>query len=97
MGNKFMRKMVTLILAAAMVMKNIKDFKKKVDYSEYGGAPLLGTAKPVIKAHGSSDEKAFYNALNKAVKDVRGEKASSLFVETFSRATKKLVEEKLKM
>jgi len=43
------------------------------------------------------DYEAFYNALNKAVKDVRGEKASSLFVETFSRATKKLVEEKLKM
>ena len=53
-------------LAAAMVMKNIKDFKKKVDYSEYGGAPLLGTAKPVIKAHGSSDEKAFYNAIRQA-------------------------------
>ncbi|MBQ2581493.1 MAG: phosphate--acyl-ACP acyltransferase, partial [Ruminococcus sp.] len=53
-------------LAAAMVMKNIKDFKKKVDYSEYGGAPLLGTAKPVIKAHGSSDAKAFYNAIRQA-------------------------------
>ncbi len=53
-------------LAAVMVMKNIKDFKKKVDYSEYGGAPLLGTAKPVIKAHGSSDEKAFYNAIRQA-------------------------------
>ena len=47
-------------------MKNIKDFKKKVDYSEYGGAPLLGTAKPVIKAHGSSDAKAFYNAIRQA-------------------------------
>ena len=44
----------------------IKDFKKKVDYSEYGGAPLLGTAKPVIKAHGSSDAKAFYNAIRQA-------------------------------
>lgn len=53
-------------LAAAMVMKNIKGFKKKVDYSEYGGAPLLGTAKPVIKAHGSSDAKAFYNAIRQA-------------------------------
>ena len=49
-----------------MVMRNIKDFKKKVDYSEYGGAPLLGTAKPVIKAHGSSDAKAFYNAVRQA-------------------------------
>ena len=49
-----------------MVMKNVKDFKKKVDYSEYGGAPLLGTAKPVIKAHGSSNARAFYNAIRQA-------------------------------
>lgn len=49
-----------------MVMKNVKEFKKKVDYSEYGGAPLLGTAKPVIKAHGSSNARAFYNAIRQA-------------------------------
>jgi glycerol-3-phosphate acyltransferase PlsX len=55
-------------VAALMIMPSIKDFKKKVDYSEYGGAPLLGTAKPVIKAHGSSDAKAFYNAIRQAKK-----------------------------
>lgn len=53
-------------LGAIMVMDNVKAFKKKVDYSEHGGAPLLGTAKPVIKAHGSSDAKAFYNAVRQA-------------------------------
>lgn len=53
-------------IAALMIMDGINDFKKKVDYSEYGGAPLLGTAKPVIKAHGSSDAKAFYNAIRQA-------------------------------
>jgi glycerol-3-phosphate acyltransferase PlsX len=53
-------------MAALMIMGGIKEFKKKVDYSEYGGAPLLGTAKPVIKAHGSSDAKAFYNAIRQA-------------------------------
>ena len=53
-------------LGALMVMKNVKEFKKKVDYSEHGGAPLLGTAKPVIKAHGSSNAKAFYNAIRQA-------------------------------
>ena len=37
----------------------IKDFKKSMDYTEYGGAPLLGVMKPVIKAHGSSNPKAF--------------------------------------
>ena len=53
-------------IAALMVMKNIKAFKKKTDYTEYGGAPLLGTARPVIKAHGSSNAKAFYNAIRQA-------------------------------
>ena len=37
-----------------------------MDYSEYGGAPLLGTAKPVIKAHGNSNAKAIKNAIGKA-------------------------------
>jgi glycerol-3-phosphate acyltransferase PlsX len=55
-------------LAALMILPSVKEFKKKVDYSEYGGAPLLGTAKPVIKAHGSSDAKAFYNAVRQAKK-----------------------------
>lgn len=53
-------------LAALMVMKQIKSFKKKMDYKEYGGAPLLGVTKPVIKAHGSSDAKAFKNAIRQA-------------------------------
>ena len=53
-------------IAALMVLKNVNEFKKKVDYSEYGGAPLLGTAKPVIKAHGSSNARAFYNAVRQA-------------------------------
>ena len=57
---------LTSKIAALMVMKNVKEFKKKVDYSEYGGAPLLGTAKPVIKAHGSSNARAFYNAIRQA-------------------------------
>ena len=38
-----------------------------MDYSEYGGAPLMGIARPVIKAHGSSNAKAFKNAIRQAV------------------------------
>ena len=37
-----------------------------MDYRETGGSPLLGTAKPVIKAHGSSDALAFKNAVRQA-------------------------------
>ncbi len=46
---------------------------------------------------GKKDYEAFYNAVNNAAKKVRGDKASSLFIETFARATKKLAEDKLKM
>ena len=37
-----------------------------------GGAPLLGAAKPVIKAHGSSDGTAFFNAIRQARDCVAG-------------------------
>ena len=53
-------------LGALMLLKKINGFKKKMDYTEHGGAPLLGTQKPVIKAHGSSNAKAFYNAVRQA-------------------------------
>ncbi len=53
-------------IAAMCVMSGLKEFKKKMDYTEYGGAPLMGIAKPVIKAHGSSNAKAFKNAIRQA-------------------------------
>ena len=46
-------------IAALFVMKKIKAFKSSMDYTEYGGAPLMGVRKPVIKAHGSSNAVAF--------------------------------------
>lgn len=69
-------------LAAVLLLGKVKRFRKKMDYTEYGGAPLLGTAKPVIKAHGSSNAKAFCNAIRQAYKftqtDVIGEVSDSL-------------------
>lgn len=53
-------------IAAAFTMKGIKELSSKMDYRETGGSPLLGTSKPVIKAHGSSDAKAFKNAARQA-------------------------------
>lgn len=50
-------------LAALVIKKDLYEIKKKADYSEIGGAPLLGVNKPVIKAHGSSDAKAIKNAI----------------------------------
>ena len=43
------------------------DIKRQFDASEYGGAPLLGLSKPVIKAHGSADAKAIRNAVRQAI------------------------------
>lgn len=64
-------------IAALFVMKKIKAFKSSMDYTEYGGAPLMGVRKPVIKAHGSSNAVAFKNAVRQAIlfteNDVIGE------------------------
>lgn len=54
-------------LSALTVKGGIDTFKKKMDYTEFGGAPLMGIAKPVIKAHGSSNAKSFKNAIRQAV------------------------------
>ena len=37
-----------------------------MDYKEYGGALFLGVKKPVVKAHGSSDEYLFYCTIKQA-------------------------------
>ncbi|MGB4438109.1 MAG: phosphate acyltransferase PlsX [Sedimentibacter sp.] len=53
-------------IGGALVKPALNNFKCKFDYSEHGGAPLLGVKSPVIKAHGSSDEKAIKNAIRQA-------------------------------
>jgi len=64
--SKMFKKSVLSKVAAALVMKDIKAFKKLLDYREIGGTQFLGIKKPVIKAHGSSDELAFRNAIRQA-------------------------------
>ena len=44
-------------IAASLILSDVKQLKQELDYNEYGGAPLMGTAKPVFKAHGSSKAK----------------------------------------
>lgn len=61
----FFRNLGTKI-CAMFTMKGIKEISKQMDYRETGGSPLLGTAKPVLKAHGSSDALAFKNAVRQA-------------------------------
>ncbi len=54
-------------IGALLVKSNLSGMKKQFDTREFGGAPILGIAKPVIKAHGSSDAKAFKNAIRQAL------------------------------
>ncbi len=54
-------------LSALLVKNSIMDIKRRYDSSEYGGAPILGISKPVIKAHGSSNAKAFRSAVRQAI------------------------------
>ncbi|GAX90404.1 phosphate acyltransferase PlsX [Effusibacillus lacus] len=51
-------------LAALALKPGLKQFKKKFDYAEYGGAPLLGVNGVCIKAHGSSKARAFEMAIH---------------------------------
>lgn len=53
-------------LAGAVLRKDLETFAKKMDYSEYGGSVLLGLDGTVVKAHGSSNAKAFYSAIRQA-------------------------------
>ena len=62
-------------------MPSINALAKAMDYKEYGGALFLGVKKPVIKAHGSSDEKLFEFTIKQAQQ----------FVE--NRAVEKMIEE----
>ncbi len=59
-------------LSALLVYGKIKTFRKLMDYKEEGGGIILGAASPVIKAHGSSDAKAFFNAIRQAKLCVEG-------------------------
>lgn len=53
-------------IGAMLIMPALRKFKKRMDYHEQGGAPLLGIDGCVIKAHGSSDGKAFCSAIRQA-------------------------------
>jgi glycerol-3-phosphate acyltransferase PlsX len=71
-------------MAAAMVKPELKGIKIKMDYSEYGGAGLFGLKAPVIKAHGSSDANAVYNAIRQT-RDMVGTDVISTIAKTIEK------------
>ncbi len=60
-------------IGALMMQKVFKTLKNKVDYSEYGGAPLLGVNKNVIISHGSSNSRAIECAIYQAIHAVESD------------------------
>lgn len=58
---------LTAKLAGLLIRKKLYKMKKYFDATEYGGAPFLGLARPVIKAHGNSDANAIKNAIRQAI------------------------------
>ena len=62
----------------------IKRFSKTMDYKSYGGALFLGVKKPVVKAHGSSDELLFEYTIIQAEKFVQN-KAVDKMIEQFTK------------
>ena len=76
--SKMFKKNLLSKIAALLVMKDIKAFKKMLDYREIGGTQFLGIKKAVIKAHGSSDALAFRNAIRQAEEAAKADFSAEL-------------------
>jgi len=60
------KKKITWKIALTLLSPGIRKLKLRTDYTEYGGAPILGFKKLAIKAHGRSNAKAISNAIRVA-------------------------------
>ena len=68
-----------LTMVSGLIAKPaLNKFAKSMDYKEYGGALFLGVNKPVVKAHGSSDEKLFKYTIKQAEQFVKNEAVDRL-------------------
>ena len=77
----FMKNILTKLLAIPS-LPALKRFSKVMDYKSYGGALFLGVKKPVVKAHGSSDEELFEFTIKQAEQFVEN-KAVEKMIEEF--------------
>ena len=60
-------------MGAGLLMPYLKRIKKMMDYTEYGGAPLLGIDGVIIKGHGSSNAKAVRAAVRQCVRMINAD------------------------
>jgi glycerol-3-phosphate acyltransferase PlsX len=64
---------ITMRVGSLLTQRAMRHFKRRVDYSEYGGAPLLGVAGITIVGHGRSSAKAVRNAVALAYRFASGQ------------------------
>jgi len=62
---------ITMRVGSLIARRALRHFRRRVDYSEYGGAPLLGVAGVAIVGHGRSSAKAVRNAVAMAYRFAR--------------------------
>ena len=86
-----LKKNIISTIAAVPSLPAINRFAKTVDYKEYGGALFLGVKKPVVKAHGSSDEKLFEFTIKQAEQFVKN-KAVDMLIEEFEKQKEEEIE-----
>jgi len=67
-----------------------RDFRKRVDYSEYGGAPLLGVKGVTIICHGRSNANAIKNAIRVAAEFAEGRTTERIAAELDGAASSKV-------
>src|SRR4029078_332564 len=63
----------TMRVGSLLTRRALRHFRHRVDYSEYGGAPLLGVAGITIVGHGRSSAKAVRNAVAMAYRFATGQ------------------------
>lgn len=62
------------------VKSGMDEFSERMNYKKYGGAPIIGVQKTVIKAHGSSDAYAIENAVRQAIDCINADVAGAITV-----------------
>ena len=85
-----LKKNVLSTIATVPALPGIKRFSKTMDYKEYGGALFLGVKKPVVKAHGSSDEYLFYSTVKQAEQFAKSKAVDNMKEEFEKIASKKI-------
>ena len=80
---------MTAQVGALLSRRAFNDFRRRLDYTEYGGAPLLGVKGVCIIGHGSSNDNAIYNGIRVAHEFAKAGTNERIEREFASRPTRK--------